>query len=85
MTFIDGSDIPALVDCVSFDNNGSVQRRKVSWGSIDSIILDETDFSNEREAVVDALENNESRVARLKAAHRARVVERRKTEDEESK
>jgi hypothetical protein len=49
-----------------------------------AIILDETDFSNEREAVVDDLESNACRNERKIAAHRARVAAR-KLREEESK
>lgn len=68
------------------DDVDSPKRRRVSWGTVNvSIILDETDFSGEREAVVDDLETKESRVARIKAAHRARVAERRKVAEVSNK
>lgn len=84
MTCIEGSTIPTLSEHDSDSVNicGSTKQRRVSWGRVDSIILEETDFSSEREAVIDDFETMECRVTRIKAAHRARVAERRKKEEE---
>ena len=81
MTCVGERAIPTLSESDSVDLNGSTKRRRISWGTVKvAIILDETDFSGEREAVIDNFENEECRVARIKAAHRARVAERKKRE-----
>ena len=61
--------------------SGSSKQRRVSWGNVDVAILDETDFTAERESVLDGFESSGVRVARLKAAHRARVAARRRKEE----
>ena len=61
---------------------GSGKKRRVSWGENEVAIVRETDFSAERESVIDESEPPECRVARVKAAHKARILARKAREND---
>jgi hypothetical protein len=75
-----------IIQGVKYDNDNNILENKrklsnITWGENIIYIVNETDFSNERQAVIVEGEDENMRRLRLKETHKARLLDNRKIND----